>query len=61
MGKPTLSHMFAYLKRIGVKLKPLTKEGIESEYFRRIYQVHSRDEVLQAIPVKSNHVTRRSR
>ena len=49
MGKPTHCHMVAYLKRIGVTLNPLTKEAIESAYYRSIYQVLPREQALQTI------------
>jgi hypothetical protein len=60
MGKPTLCHMVAYLKRIGITLKPLTKEAIESAYYRSIYQVLPREQTLQAIAMRPHkHYPRR--
>ena len=60
MGKPTLCHMVAYLKRIGVTLSPLNKEAIESAYYRSIYQVLPREQTLQAITLRSRkHYHRR--
>ena len=46
MSKPKISHMIAYLQRIGVKLPSLDPVRVEAEYFRKIYKVQPRDKVL---------------
>ncbi len=60
MGKPTHCHMVAYLKRIGVTLNPLTREAIESAYYRSIYQVLPREQALQTIAMRPRKPRRRS-
>ncbi len=46
MSKPKISHMIAYLQRIGVKLTSLDPLRVEAEYFRKIYKVQPRQQVL---------------
>ncbi|MTI12121.1 hypothetical protein [Sansalvadorimonas verongulae] len=53
MSKPKISHMIAYLQRIGVKLPSLDPVRVEAEYFRKIYKVQPRDKVLaKGQPIK---------
>ncbi len=46
MNKPKTDHMIAYLQRMGIKLASLEPQCIEAEYFRNIYKVLPRDQVM---------------
>ncbi|WP_281645609.1 hypothetical protein [Parendozoicomonas sp. Alg238-R29] len=47
MSKPKISHMIAYLQRIGVKLPSLDPVRVEAEYFRKIYKVLPREQIMK--------------
>ncbi|MCL6271692.1 hypothetical protein M3P05_17375 [Sansalvadorimonas sp. 2012CJ34-2] len=61
MSKPELSHMIAYLKRLGVNISSPDPKRIEAEYFRKIYNVMPREQALEQLanskkrPRKVNH------
>ena len=58
---PQNRHMFAYLERCGLNVTTLSQEELQAAYYRHIYKVERRQDIVDASGKPKKKITRKNK